>query len=46
MMALERAGLPVPPAPVAQAVEPRADRYAIHLAARAEQRETTSEELT
>ena len=46
MMALERAGLPVPPAPVAKAVEPRADRHAIHLAARAEQRETTSKELT
>ena len=27
MMALERAGLPVPPAPVAKAVEPRADRH-------------------
>ena len=40
MMALERTGLPVPPAPVARLVEPRADRHEIHLAARAEQRET------
>ena len=46
MMALERAGLPVPPAPVAKAVEPRADRYEIHLAARAEHREMKSKELT
>ncbi len=46
MMALEWAGLPVPPAPVAQAVEPRPERYEIHLAARAEQQEMKSEELT
>ena len=46
MMALERAGLPVPAAPVAHAVEPRTDRHEIHLAARAEQRETMSEERT
>jgi gluconokinase len=46
LMALERLGLPVPPAPVARAVQPRADRYEIHLAARAEQREMTSKELT
>jgi gluconokinase len=46
MMALERAGLPVPPAPVAKAVEPRPDRYEIHLAARAEQQEMNPEELT
>jgi gluconokinase len=41
MIALERLGLPVPPAPLAQAIEPRPGRHAIHLAARAEQRETT-----
>jgi gluconokinase len=46
MMALERAGLPVPRAPVAKVVEPRPDRYEIHLAARAEQQEMKSEELT
>ncbi|HEX4525494.1 MAG TPA: FGGY-family carbohydrate kinase, partial [Gaiellaceae bacterium] len=41
MIALERLGLPVPQAPLAQAIEPRPGRHAIHLAARAEQRETT-----
>lgn len=46
MMAVERAGLPVPPAPVPHAVEPRAGAHEIHLAARAEQRETRSEERT
>ena len=46
MMALERAGLPVPPAPIAHAVEPRTGAHEIHLAARAEQRETMSEERT
>ncbi len=46
MMALERAGFPVPPAPVARIVGPRADRHEVHLAARAEQRETKSEEHT
>ena len=46
MMALERAGLPVPPAPIAHAVEPRAGAHEIHLAERAEQRETMSEERT
>jgi gluconokinase len=46
MMALERAGLPVPPAPVARTVEARPGRHEIHLAARAEQRETKLEELT
>ena len=46
MMALERAGLPVPPAPVAHVVEPRARRHEIHLAARAEQRVMKSEERT
>ena len=44
MMALERTGLPVPPAPVARLVEARAERHEIHLAARAELRETMSEE--
>ena len=46
MMALERAGLPVPAAPVAHTVEPRTDRHEIHLAARAERRETMSKECT
>ena len=46
MMALERAGLPVPPAPTAHTVEPRAGVHEIHLAARAEQRETMSKERT
>ena len=46
MMALERAGLPVPPAPIAHTVEPRAGVHEIHLAARAEQRETMSKERT
>ena len=46
MMALERAGLPVPPAPIARTVEPRAGVHEIHLAARAEQRETMSKERT
>jgi gluconokinase len=43
MMALERAGFPVPPAPVARTVEPRTDRHEVHLAARTQQRETKSE---
>ncbi len=46
MIALERLGLPVPPAPVAHTVEPRPDRHEIHLAARAEHRETMSKEGT
>ncbi len=46
MMALERLGLPVPSAPVARVVEPRPGRSEIHLAARAEQRETISKEST
>ena len=46
MMALERAGLPVPPAPTAHTVEPRLGVHEIHLAAREEQRETMSKERT
>lgn len=46
MMALERAGLLVPPAPIARTVEPRAGVHEIHLAARAEQHETMSKERT
>jgi gluconokinase len=38
MIALERLGLPVPPAPVARVVEPRLDRHEIHLAGIEEQR--------
>jgi gluconokinase len=41
MIALERLGVPIPPAPLARTVEPRPGRHAIHLAARAEQKETT-----
>lgn len=46
MIALERLGLPVPPAPVARAIEPRSGRHTIHLAVRAEHRKTMSEEST
>ncbi|HUZ82531.1 MAG TPA: FGGY-family carbohydrate kinase, partial [Gaiellaceae bacterium] len=46
MLALERLGLPVPPAPLARAVEPRPGRHELHLAARAEQQQTMSEETT
>jgi gluconokinase len=46
MIALERLGLPVPPASVAHVVEPRPGRHEIHLAARARQRETMREETT
>jgi gluconokinase len=46
MIALERLGAPVPPAPVARAVEPRAGRHEIHLAARAEHRTTMLKERT
>jgi gluconokinase len=38
MVALERLGLPSPPAPVARVVEPRLDRHEIHLSAIEEQR--------
>jgi gluconokinase len=38
VVALERLGASVPPAPVARVVEPRLDRFEIHLAAREEQR--------
>jgi gluconokinase len=38
VLALERLGLAVPPAPVARVVEPRPDRHEIHLAAIEEQR--------
>jgi gluconokinase len=37
LLALERLGVPVPPAPIDHVVEPRADRHAIHSAAAAEQ---------
>jgi gluconokinase len=40
VMAFERLGLPLPPAPVASSVEPRADRHEIHLHAREVQRAT------
>ncbi|HEY5296188.1 MAG TPA: FGGY-family carbohydrate kinase [Gaiellaceae bacterium] len=39
VLELERLGLPLPEAPIARLVEPRADRHEIHLHARAEQRE-------
>jgi gluconokinase len=38
VVALERLGVSVPPAPVARVVEPRLERFEIHLAAREEQR--------
>jgi gluconokinase len=38
VIALERLGLPVPPAPIARVVEPRAARHEIHLRSREEQR--------
>jgi gluconokinase len=38
VVALERMGVPVPPAPVARVVEPRPERFEIHFAAREEQR--------
>jgi len=38
VVALERLGLPTPPAPVVRIVEPRLDRLEIHLRAREEQR--------
>jgi gluconokinase len=38
VVALERAGVSVPPAPIARVVEPRPERLEIHLAAREEQR--------
>jgi gluconokinase len=37
MVALERFGAPVPPAPIGRVVEPRPDRHEIHLAASGEQ---------
>jgi sugar (pentulose or hexulose) kinase len=37
-VAFERLGVTVPPAPVARVVEPRPERFEIHLAARDEQR--------
>jgi len=40
MIALERLGLPVPPAPVAGVVEPRPPRHEIHRIVREEQRKT------
>jgi gluconokinase len=40
MIALERLGLPVPAAPIARVVEPRAARHEIHLRSREEQRKT------
>jgi gluconokinase len=47
MVALERLGLPVPDAPVARVVEPRAERHEIHLIAMEEQRKLMrSEEAT
>jgi gluconokinase len=46
MMALERAGFTVPPAPIARTVEPRPGAHEIHLAARATRRETSREEST
>lgn len=44
VVALERLGLPVPPAPVARVVEPRLDRYEIHLHATQEQRRVMQQE--
>jgi len=38
VVALERQGLAVPPAPMARVVEPRPERFEIHSAAREEQR--------
>ncbi|HEY2777152.1 MAG TPA: FGGY-family carbohydrate kinase [Gaiellaceae bacterium] len=38
VVALERLGVSVPPAPVKQVIEPRLERFEIHLAAREEQR--------
>jgi gluconokinase len=37
LMALERRGVPLPAAPIARVVEPRLERYAVHVRARAEQ---------
>jgi gluconokinase len=39
LVALERLGLPVPPAPIARVVEPRTARHEIHLRSRQVQRE-------
>jgi hypothetical protein len=35
LVALERLGFPISPAPITRTVEPRADRFAIHQQARA-----------
>jgi gluconokinase len=44
MMALERSGFIVPPAPIARSVDPRPGAHEIHLAARAEHQETIRKE--
>jgi gluconokinase len=46
MMALERVGFTVPPAPIARSIEPRPGAHEIHLAARAACQETSREEST
>ena len=42
VIALERLGLPVPEAPIARVVEPRLDRYEIHLRVRQEEQQDTN----
>jgi gluconokinase len=44
LVAFERLGLPLPPAPIARIVEPRADRYEIHLRSREGQRDAIRSE--
>jgi gluconokinase len=44
LVAFERLGLPLPPAPIGRIVEPRADRYEIHLRSREGQRDAIRSE--
>jgi gluconokinase len=44
LVALERLGLPVPSAPIARVVEPRRERYEIHLRSRQVQRDAMNRE--
>jgi gluconokinase len=44
LVALERLGLPLPEAPISRIVEPRSERYAIHLRSREVQRNTMNRE--
>jgi gluconokinase len=44
LVALERLGLPLPEAPISRIVEPRRERYEIHLRSREVQRNTMNRE--